>query len=46
VVGGTFGANFPTGAFVFGVKGDWDYSGSIPRHKHRLHLQRQLPNRQ
>jgi outer membrane immunogenic protein len=27
VVGGTLGANFQTGAFVFGVEGDWDYSG-------------------
>lgn len=26
-VGGTLGANFQTGAFVFGVEGDWDYSG-------------------
>ena len=26
VVGGTLGANFQTGAFVFGVEGDWDYS--------------------
>ena len=27
VVGGTVGANFQTGEFVFGVEGDWDYSG-------------------
>src|SRR5262252_8034241 len=27
VVGGTLGANFQAGAFVFGVEGDWDYSG-------------------
>ncbi len=27
VVGGTVGANFQTDAFVFGVEGDWDYSG-------------------
>ena len=27
VVGGTLGVNFQTGAFVFGVEGDWDYSG-------------------
>jgi hypothetical protein len=27
VVGGTPGANFQAGAFVFGVEGDWDYSG-------------------
>jgi outer membrane immunogenic protein len=27
VVGGTLGANFQTGPFVFGVEGDWDYSG-------------------
>jgi hypothetical protein len=27
VVGATLGANFQTGAFVFGVEGDWDYSG-------------------
>lgn len=27
VIGGTVGANFQTGAFVFGVEGDWDYSG-------------------
>jgi len=27
IVGGTLGANFQTGAFVFGVEGDWDYSG-------------------
>ena len=26
VVGGTLGANFQSGAFVFGVEGDWDYS--------------------
>lgn len=26
VVGGTLGANFQAGAFVFGVEGDWDYS--------------------
>ena len=26
VVGGTLGANFQCGAFVFGVEGDWDYS--------------------
>jgi len=26
VVGGTLGANFQTGAFVFGAEGDWDYS--------------------
>ena len=26
VVGGTVGANFQTGEFVFGVEGDWDYS--------------------
>jgi outer membrane immunogenic protein len=26
-VGGTLGANFQTGQFVFGVEGDWDYSG-------------------
>src|ERR1700739_2563635 len=25
VVGGTLGANFQSGAFVFGVEGDWDY---------------------
>ncbi|MGN6750533.1 MAG: outer membrane protein [Xanthobacteraceae bacterium] len=27
IVGGTLGANFQAGAFVFGVEGDWDYSG-------------------
>ena len=27
IVGGTLGAKFQTGAFVFGVEGDWDYSG-------------------
>jgi len=27
VVGGTLGVNFQTGAFVFGVEGDFDYSG-------------------
>src|SRR5690242_1889324 len=27
VVGGTLGGNFQAGAFVFGVEGDWDYSG-------------------
>src|ERR1700733_6230764 len=27
VVGGTLGANFQTGGLVFGVEGDWDYSG-------------------
>ena len=27
IVGGTVGANFQTGEFVFGVEGDWDYSG-------------------
>jgi outer membrane immunogenic protein len=27
VVGATLGANFQTGAFVFGVEGDFDYSG-------------------
>ncbi len=27
VVGGTLGANFQAGAFVFGVEGDWDWSG-------------------
>ncbi len=27
MVGGTVGANFQTDAFVFGVEGDWDYSG-------------------
>jgi outer membrane immunogenic protein len=27
IVGGTFGGNFQTGALVFGVEGDWDYSG-------------------
>ncbi len=27
VVGGTLGANFQAGAFVFGVEGDFDYSG-------------------
>ena len=27
VVGGTLGANFQTGGFVFGVEGDWGYSG-------------------
>ena len=26
VVGGTLGANFQTGGFVFGIEGDWDYS--------------------
>jgi outer membrane immunogenic protein len=26
VVGGTLGANFQAGAFVFGFEGDWDYS--------------------
>ena len=26
MVGGTLGANFQSGAFVFGVEGDWDYS--------------------
>jgi len=26
VVGGTAGANWQTGGFVFGVEGDWDYS--------------------
>jgi outer membrane immunogenic protein len=26
VVGGTLGVNFQSGAFVFGVEGDWDYS--------------------
>ena len=26
IVGGTLGANFQTGGFVFGVEGDWDYS--------------------
>jgi outer membrane immunogenic protein len=26
VVGGTLGANFQSGAFVFGIEGDWDYS--------------------
>ena len=26
LVGGTVGANFQTGEFVFGVEGDWDYS--------------------
>ena len=26
VVGGTVGVNFQSGAFVFGVEGDWDYS--------------------
>jgi outer membrane immunogenic protein len=27
VVGGTLGVNFQASAFVFGVEGDWDYSG-------------------
>ena len=27
IVGGTLGANFQTGAFVFGVEGDFDWSG-------------------
>ncbi|MFZ3358430.1 MAG: outer membrane beta-barrel protein [Xanthobacteraceae bacterium] len=27
VVGGTLGANWQTGVLVFGVEGDWDYSG-------------------
>ena len=27
VVGGTLGVNFQTDGFVFGVEGDWDYSG-------------------
>ncbi|MFY9694069.1 MAG: outer membrane protein [Xanthobacteraceae bacterium] len=27
VIGGTLGVNFQTGSFVFGVEGDWDYSG-------------------
>jgi outer membrane immunogenic protein len=27
VVGGTLGFNFQTGGFVFGLEGDWDYSG-------------------
>lgn len=27
VVGGTFGVNWQIGGFVFGVEGDWDYSG-------------------
>ena len=27
VVGGTLGANFQTGAFVWGIEGDFDYSG-------------------
>jgi outer membrane immunogenic protein len=27
LVGGTVGANFQTDAFVFGIEGDWDYSG-------------------
>ena len=27
IIGATFGANFQTGAFVFGIEGDWDYSG-------------------
>ena len=27
VVGATLGANFQAGAFVFGIDGDWDYSG-------------------
>jgi outer membrane immunogenic protein len=27
LVGGTVGANFQADAFVFGVEGDWDYSG-------------------
>jgi outer membrane immunogenic protein len=27
VVGGTIGANFQASAFVFGIEGDWDYSG-------------------
>jgi outer membrane immunogenic protein len=27
VVGGTAGVNFQTGGFVFGVEGDWDWSG-------------------
>ena len=26
MVAGTLGANFQSGAFVFGVEGDWDYS--------------------
>jgi len=47
VVGGTLGANFQSGAFVFGVEGDCDYSaintGTTSRH---LYLQRQLPDRQ
>jgi len=34
LVGPTVGFNYQTGAFVFGIEGDWDYSsanGSIPR---------------
>ena len=31
IVGGTLGANWQAGAFVFGVEGDWDYSG-MPIH--------------
>lgn len=27
LIGGTLGANFQSGQFVFGVEGDWDYSG-------------------
>jgi outer membrane immunogenic protein len=27
IVGGTLGVNFQSGALVFGVEGDWDYSG-------------------
>jgi outer membrane immunogenic protein len=27
VIGGTVGANYQTGEFVFGVEGDWDWSG-------------------
>ena len=27
VVGGTLGANYQMGAVVFGIEGDWDYSG-------------------
>jgi outer membrane immunogenic protein len=47
VVGGTLGANFQTGGFVFGIEGDWDYSAiNTGTSATNLQLQRHLPDRQ